>query len=125
LFAFLLFCIVFKVQCSSARHHTSRASLFILSPAQRIVNAFFELFAGFFESFWFSELNPQKRKRPFRFWAGTAALFVCNHSGVLGPMLRHICSAAADSMSSTSVYSVGAASDAGRISSMRAQARDT
>jgi len=61
LFAFLLFCIVFKVQCSSAPPQASRASLFILSPAQRIVNTFFQLFSLFFDSFGIVEQSSSPR----------------------------------------------------------------
>jgi len=61
LFAFLLFCIVFKVQRSSAWHHASRASLFILSPFCKNVNTFSAFFSAFFESFSIVELLKRFR----------------------------------------------------------------
>ena len=65
LFAFLLFCIVFKVQCPLLRC-PARASLFILSPNPGNVNTFLQTFSLFFRVFSVSELSTRSSPAKFR-----------------------------------------------------------
>nr|MBR4279418.1 hypothetical protein [Clostridia bacterium] len=61
LFAFFLFCIVFKVQCRSCGS-AARISLIRLSPFKTFVNDFFEVFRTFFEVFTNPEHSQQFKR---------------------------------------------------------------